>query len=66
MFDILQEKENELVIYKSVMIDAATCIVKNEDAGICAEAKASLKYGLSVISIIIHLKLFWICLRLII
>ena len=43
MFDILQEKENELIIYKSVIIDAATCIVKNGDAGICAEAKASLK-----------------------
>ena len=42
MFDILQEKDNELIIYKSVMIDAATCIVKNGDAGICAEAKASL------------------------
>ncbi len=43
MFEIFQEKENELIIYKSIMVDAATCIAKNRDANICVEAKASLK-----------------------
>lgn len=42
MFDILQENNGELIIYKSVMTDAATCIIKKAENHICVAAKTGL------------------------
>ena len=42
MFDLLQEKENDLVISKSVMIKAASCLYYNGENDVGIEAKTSL------------------------
>lgn len=42
MFNIFVKGEDELIIYKSTLVDAATCIIKNQDERITAEAERSL------------------------
>ena len=42
MFNIVSKRNDRLVIYKSVMVDAATCIYKNKNQGIAAEAECAI------------------------
>lgn len=42
MFKILKKSINELVIYKSVMVDAARCMMKKADQAITSEAEAAI------------------------
>ena len=42
MFDISRKTEDGLIIYKTPMLDAATCVIKNDEAQIVKAAKKSI------------------------
>ena len=42
MFKILSKSENELVVYKSTMVDAATCMIKNAEPAVTKQAESAL------------------------